>query len=136
MDQKGRNRINHIAIILMFMVAANALIAGCLLMADPSGKKLGLSLALLRFSPFDNFFLPGMILFSVNGLLSLITGIALIRRWPYYPIGLCIQGVLLTGWIAVQVCMIRELNILHAVLAATGVFFVAAGIILPGGADQ
>ncbi len=122
--------IRIIAIVLLFVVAVNALAAGYLFMADPSGHRLGTSLELLRYSGFDNFFLPGLVLFIVNGVWGLVTAAALIRRWPYYPVRLGMQGLLLTGWITIQVVMIREFNFLHAVLGTIGIFFIVTGGVL------
>jgi hypothetical protein len=122
--------IRFLAIALLILVAVNALVAGYLFMADPSGHSLGISVNMLRFSAFENFFLPGLVLFTVNGVLGLITTIALIRRWPYYPVRVSIQGLLLTGWIVIQVLVIREFNFLHAILGSAGLFLIVAGIVL------
>jgi len=115
-------------IILLFVVAVNALVAGWLFMTDPSGQSMGISAELLRFSSFDNFFLPGLVLFSMNGVLAIITAISVIRRWSYYPVRVTAQGMLLTGWIMVQVMLIREFNFLHAILGASGIYLILTGI--------
>ena len=65
-------KIRIITIVLLFVVSANALFAGYSFMSDPSGQGLKTSVILLRFSPFKDFFIPGLILFTINGLFDLI----------------------------------------------------------------
>lgn len=116
--------------VLVFVLAVNALLAGYLFMSDPSGKFLGTSTAILKHSPFDDFFIPGLVLFSVNGLLAIVTGFMLVRLWKAGPVWLAIQGMLLTGWIFVQMLMLREVNTLHLVFGAIGLFFFSSGLYL------
>lgn len=119
-----------LAISLLFFVSLNALVSGYLFMSDPSGSRLGTSVTLLRFTGFENFFLPGLILFLANGVLGAITVIALIRCWAFYQVRLSLQGFLLTGWIVIQVLLIREFNFLHAIMGVIGIFFIVTGTIL------
>jgi hypothetical protein len=60
-----------IAIILLFIVALNALAAGYSFITDPSGNGLGSTTSYIRKSaPFKNFLIPGIFLFIINGILS------------------------------------------------------------------
>lgn len=122
--------LRKLNMVLLFVLAMNALLAGYLFMLDPSGKYLGISTVLLRHSPFDNYFIPGLVLFTVNGLLAVFTGLMLARQWRGGPFWLVVQGVLLSGWIFVQVLMLRELNVLHFTFGAIGLFFFGSGIYL------
>ena len=87
-------KIRIVIIVLLFVVSANALLAGYSFMSDPSGQGIKASLAILRFSPFKDFFIPGLVLFTVNGIFNFIAAITLIRRWQYAALLLMIQGVL------------------------------------------
>ena len=61
------------ASVIAFM-GISALSAGYSLVNDPTGKELGLELALLNGSPFSDFSIPGQILtywFGLGGLASL-----------------------------------------------------------------
>lgn len=130
-------RFRTSAVALLFAVAFHALVAGFLLMRDASGALLGLTTHALRFSGLSSFFLPGLILFVANGVLALVTALAVLRRWRYYPVRLAAQGFLLTGWIGIQVILLREFNALHALLGAIGLFWVCTGVgILRQGAGQ
>ncbi|PBQ30555.1 hypothetical protein CNR22_01805 [Sphingobacteriaceae bacterium] len=121
------NKLRIAIIILLLAVAVNALMAGYSFIADPSGKGLNISIALLRHSPFHDFFIPGLILFLVNGLANIFTAMFLLNQWRNAYLFVMIQGILLTGWILVQVIMLVQFNALHAILGAVGLFFFAAG---------
>ena len=59
-----------IKIILVFLLAINGITAtyGSLnLMAYPDGSALGLPMELLSKTPFESYFLPGLILLVSNG---------------------------------------------------------------------
>lgn len=118
------------ALVLVFVVAANALPAGYSFMTEPDGAGLKAPVSLLRFSPFSDFFIPGLILFTVNGILNLVTGILIILKGPFRYWLLAAQGVLLAGWIFVQVLMLRDFNWLHFIFAAVGLFLFTSGIYL------
>lgn len=124
------NLLRKLNIVLLFVLAVNALVAGSLFMSDPSGKFLGTSTAILKHSPFDNFFIPGLVLFSTNGLLAIFTGVIMVRQWKAGPVWLAVQGVLLAGWIFVQMLMLREVNALHLVFGSLGLFFFGSGVYL------
>ncbi|MBL7931292.1 MAG: hypothetical protein JNL60_05305 [Bacteroidia bacterium] len=118
-----------VSIVMLLLLAINALAAGYSLMSDPSGEALGMSPELLRFSSFKNFFIPGLVLFTVNGVFALVTALVIIKRWPFFPFWIFCQGLLLTGWILIQVLLLRQFNFLHAIMGTTGVFFITAGFL-------
>jgi hypothetical protein len=49
------------------------------LLIDPSGEILGLSITILKTTPFSTFLLPGLILFTMLGILPLWVAYGLIR---------------------------------------------------------
>ena len=61
--------------LLLFLIAFQAISAlpvGLSLIINPTGKGIGIPLELLRESPFDNFFIPGLFLFIVLGLFPVL----------------------------------------------------------------
>lgn len=121
--------IRILAIVFLFIVAVNALLAGYSFIVEPDGSGLGIPLSMLRHSPFADFFVPGLVLFFVNGVLNLFAaGVVIWNKWPARYLLLALQGILLTGWIAVQVLMLREFNFLHGIMGCIGIFLVSAGI--------
>jgi hypothetical protein len=71
----------NLLISLLLFLGIGALAGGTLLILSPSGKWLGnLPISILDRSPFSNFLVPGMILFSVIGLAPCLTSIALLKK--------------------------------------------------------
>ncbi len=69
--------------ILQFLLAflgIGALFGGGVLIISPSGKLMGMPLSMLANSPFKDFLIPGIILFSVLGLIPCLLVLALIKN--------------------------------------------------------
>jgi len=64
--------IRILSIVFLLIVAVNALMAGYSFIVQPDGRGLGVPLSMLRHSPFTDFFLPGLVLFIVNGVMNLV----------------------------------------------------------------
>lgn len=114
-----RTRRAILATIAIF-VGINAVLAGGMLTLSPSGGWIGLPLSLLEHSPFTSFLVPGLVLALVVGGASLGAGGAQLARRPLAGVVSMVAGGLLTGWLVVQMAMIREVNGLHAVMGALG----------------
>lgn len=124
------NFIRIFSIVLLIFTGLNALIAGSLFIYDPSGQKIGMTLDYLKFSPFNSFLIPGIILFLVNGVSNLLTAFITIKRNKYSNEMIVAQGILLAGWILIQVWMVRDLNPLHIIMFSIGAILITCGIIL------
>ncbi|MFY9307828.1 MAG: hypothetical protein WAQ28_02145 [Bacteroidia bacterium] len=114
-------------IALLLLVAVNALVAGYLFITDPTGTKMYIPVSMLEYSPFTNFLVPGIVLFIVNGIFNLVAAVFVTFQWKHFPFLVVLQGLLLTGWIAVQVILLREFNFLHALLGGTGIVLFTLG---------
>lgn len=118
------------AILLMILTGINAVIAGLLFMISPSGEMMGMTVEYLKYSPFKSFFLPGLILLTVNGLLNFYSAYLCWRKLPKHAFFVTMQGILLTGWIGIQVIMVRDFNALHMIMGSIGIVLIISGIIL------
>lgn len=68
-------------IFLLLFLGLGAIGGGALLVISPSGKLLGgLPLSILDHSPFNDFLIPGIILFLVLGLSPCLLAVALIKK--------------------------------------------------------
>ena len=67
-------------VILLILLSAGALFGGGALMISPDGNLLQMPISFLESSPFKNFFIPGLILFSIFGLFPIIVIIGLIKK--------------------------------------------------------
>jgi len=122
--------LNVTASILLLFNGIGALYGGLNLMILPDGSSIQLSLRWLEHTPFQDYLIPGIILFIMNGLLSiLILGVLLLRVKNYEWL-VVIQGVILISWISTQIILIQTINFLHLILGLTGVSMIISGLLL------
>lgn len=99
-----------------------------MLIADPTGGTMQMPLSLLEHSPFRSYLIPGIVLLLVNGFLSMVTIIVLLRRHPWAAWLVMVQGTLLSGWILVQLVMLRMFYPpLHLTMLVVGVGLFGCG---------
>lgn len=119
-----------VSLVLLVLIAVGAFAAGYSFVTDPSGSGIGMNTNYLKYSPFENFFIPGWVLICCNGVLSLVTLIYVLGRLKYHSVLLLLQGCILTGWIIIQVMMVHDFNLLHLFCLLTGIFWIVAGFLL------
>lgn len=119
--------IRTITIVLLIIISINALFAGYSFITDSTGSGLGISVTKLQHSPFPDFFIPGIILFVFIGLFSLLTAGLTIFHLQNFPRFIVYQSVLLLGWIAVQMILLREINFLHLLFLFLGLLLFMFG---------
>lgn len=98
-------------------------------MIDTTGEGVGLSSSRLKFLPFKNYFVPGVLLFTVIGMGSLGIAVMLFRRRRQAPIVLMLHGFVLVGWIVVQALSVPS-SFLQYVFGTIAVVFIISGFIL------
>lgn len=116
--------------VLLFFNGLSALFGGWQLMVQPDGSSMQMSLDWLQYSPFTNYLIPGILLFVVNGLMSIFVFTLLIIKYKYYPLLVMLQGVLLFGWIVVQVLMVRDLVWIQVLFGIIGLILLLLGWLL------
>lgn len=65
---------------LHLFLGINASYGGILLMLKPDGSLLGMNKDWLNDSPFNNYFIPGILLFTFLGVCSILIFIGLIKK--------------------------------------------------------
>ena len=89
---------------------------------DPTGASLGFPLEWLADTLFKNYLVPGIFLFSVNGIGSLIGAFLTFRRHTLASLAAVGLGAFLIAWIVVQVIILGPpphwLQTLYFVLGA------------------
>ena len=70
----------NILIGLLVFLGIGAIGGGAVFIISPSGKLMGMPLSMLNKSPFDNFLIPGIILFSVLGIVPTLLARALYKK--------------------------------------------------------
>ncbi|MGM0588078.1 MAG: hypothetical protein ACQETE_06685 [Bacteroidota bacterium] len=93
-------------LILLFFQSASGLYGGGALIGDPTGDALQLPTSLLAGTPFPDFLIPGLILFSVLGIFPLIVCIGSWQRRTWAWPGAVLVSIALIIWIGVEIAMI------------------------------
>jgi hypothetical protein len=116
--------------LLLLFNGIGAIYGGGNLIVYPDGSSILLSMDWLKHTPFQNYFVPGIILFVANGLFSIFVFICLLFNTRNYPILVILQGAILTGWIVIQMIMIMTVYFLHVILGSVGLALIILGIAL------
>ena len=111
-------------------VAAGALPVGYLFITHPDGSAAGMSVSMLSDSPFHDFLLPGIALFTFNGVFHFLNAVLCFFRYHFAPCFAVILGIGLIIWIFVQVYSIGLNSFLQPAFFAIGCAELALGIIL------
>ena len=117
-----RKVVRNLNLTVLSITGIGALAGGFGLMMDPSGESLGMSTDILPEDLFPNFLIPGLLLFFVIGFGHAIVAVASVKMncaatWKY----IFFTGVVLTGWIIVQVMLIGHLSILQPIYLGIGI---------------
>jgi hypothetical protein len=118
---------DRVLIALLLLLGLSALIPGAMFMLAPDGHLIQMPMSNLRESPFLDYFIPGLLLFSFVGIFPLAVAYGLWRmpawRWPnlinpfkhqhWSWAGSLAAGVILIIWITAQVLLIRAVAFLH-----------------------
>lgn len=119
-DRSPRPPAVRALVVLHAVLGVGAIGGGLTLIADPSGGRMAMPLAVLDGTPFSSFLVPGLILFLVLGVVPVLTGLALWFR-PDVALFSAVEdrtklhvallasvavGVALVIWIVVQGAMI------------------------------
>jgi len=117
-----------LGVALLSFVGFTALYCGFALMIDPSGEFINLPVEKLKFSPFADFLIPGVILFFVLGLGSLLVIPVVIKDTPESTNFMILAGIIISGWIVVQMIMALEVHWLQGVYIAIALALIFIGI--------
>jgi hypothetical protein len=103
-------RVAKAAVVLEILLSIGALGGGLVLMIAPRGEILPLPLSALAGSPFDTYFVPGLILFGVLGLGPLIAAALALRGHRLAPLAAIGTGVVLLAWLGVEIAIVGYSN--------------------------
>jgi hypothetical protein len=123
-----KNPLRQLTIGLLLFNGITSVFGGLMLIIKPDGSGLGMSPDILQFSPFTNFLIPGIILLTANGVLSLVVVFFTIRQLSEYYKLIILQGCILLGWISIQMVMLQTVNSLQIIYGLAGMLLVASGV--------
>jgi hypothetical protein len=116
-----------VLMILQFLLGFGAAVSGALLILGPDGHLLQMPLSMLGPTPFSNFLVPAILLFTFVGLFPLAVAYGLFAQpswsWPdlvnpfknmhWALAGSLAAGVAVLVWIGVQMLMLNAVAFLH-----------------------
>jgi chloramphenicol O-acetyltransferase len=111
---------------ILGLVALNAFGGGIYGMAGARNVPTGW----LEGSPFRDYLIPSVALFVVVGGACLASTVALLRRWRNAEILALAAGVIVLGWIGVQLGLIGYVSWLQPAVAVAGIVAIAMAAIL------
>lgn len=105
-----------------------ALFGGWKLVADPSGDRMEVSLEWLAGTPFTDYFVPGLILFAILGVGSVVVLYGIVRRLDWSWWAAIRLGVALVVGLVTQILLLQQVNMLHGIYGGLGIFLVALAL--------
>ena len=115
---------------LLLFVGIGAVAGGLGVILDPSGKSSGVSVDLLMNSPFKNFLIPGIVLFTVIGLTSLFVSFLTFKQHLLSGGATIVLGFIMILWIVLQVYWIGWLTPLQPTFIIIGFAEIILGYVL------
>jgi hypothetical protein len=125
-----KNLINTFEGILQLFIGLGAAVSGILMFVQPDGSLLGLPLNMLHGSPFVDFLVPGILLFSVNGLGNMLSAVLSFKQHAMAGFAGIFFGIGLVIWLYVQVSMISGGHWLQNFYFVLGIIELCCGIII------
>lgn len=130
-----------ILIVLLVLLAINAFYGGISLMLAPDGSLLKMQPGWLDNSPFNSYFIPGLLLLLMNGIFPLVAVFGLITRnnnwsgWLNIYKNRCwgwtfavYSGIVTNIWIIVQQLM-AEYFVLQTIIAGVGLLILISALL-------
>lgn len=119
----------RILFILHALIGVGAMAGGTAPILNPVSP-MGMSVDALKNSPFDNFLIPGIILFTVIGLGNVIGAVTILLKSKFQGYISGILGGTLVIWIVVQCIMLRTVVFLHVLFFIFGLIQAALAAVI------
>ena len=110
-----------ILLVLLGFAAFTSIFSGLAICLKPDGSYLQLDLSVLRPTVFRDFLVPGLILLIIVGGSSLAGALSIVFDHPSSARWVLAAGIIMVGWIAGQVVLIRTYHFLQMVYLITGI---------------
>jgi hypothetical protein len=118
--------------IMLSFIAVTATLSGLLMISKPDGSILNLPLSLLEGTSFKNFLLPGILLTVLVGGTNLLAVFYNMQRHAKRYNWALAGGIMISGWIIVQVMILHASHWLHFVYLGIGVLIILIAYQLKG----
>lgn len=119
----------RVLFILHLFVGIGALFGGLAAITQPDGP-MGIPTDTLKNSPFTNFLIPGIILFTVIGLGNILSAFMYRYKLKYQGYISSVFSWALIIWIVVQCIMLRSVVFLHVLFFLIGIVEAAISAVM------
>lgn len=113
---------------LLIATAFAAMFGGIVLIADPTGERLGLSLEYLADTTLGSYLAPGILLIALVASSCLAATVAVARRYKRANALCLLAGLMVCGYVAAQVLLIGARSPLQGLFLVVGLVIA----LLPG----
>jgi len=141
--QTKRSSVSWLLIALEAGLSIGALFGGLTMILAPDGSLLGMPVSMLHSSPFQDFLIPGLILFVVLGLFpAFLAGALFLKmRWRtgqrlnlfgdmHWAWSFSIySAIALVIWIQVEMIMLHDVHWLHTLYMGLAMVLVVVAIL-------
>ena len=121
--------VYHILFALHAFVGVGAVFGGLAAITNPQSP-LGIPIEVLNNSPFNNFLIPGIILFALIGLGNIICALLFRFKSKFQGYLSSVFSWALVIWIVVQCIMLNSIAPLHIIFFIIGLIEATLSIIL------
>ena len=118
--------------VLVSFLAVTALLSGIMLISNPDGKIMNLSVSLLEGTPFKDFTIPGVLLALLVGGTNLLAVFFNLKRQAGRYNWALAGGIFITGWIIGQLILIGASHWLQAFYLVIGILVILISYQLKG----
>ena len=118
--------------ILVSFVAVTATLSGLIMISNPDGGVMNLPLSLLDGTPFKDFLIPGILLTTIVGGVNLLAVFYNMQRHVYRYNWAMAGGIMISGWIVVQMILIQAAHWLHFLYLGIGILIILLAYQLKG----
>jgi hypothetical protein len=119
--------LKTLTVVLLLINILGAIYGSYNLIIYPDGSSLQLPLDWLQYSPFNDYLIPGIILISVNGLFGIFVFGTILFQHRLYPWFVVAQGLILSGWIVIQMIMLRSMAGIQVLFGSIGLMLILLG---------
>ncbi len=126
---RNRKLLEKFLLFLHVLVGLGAMAGGLAAITDPRSP-LGITVEALKYSPFRNFLIPGILLFTVIGLGNIFSALMFLIKTKYQGYISSIFGWALVIWIVVQCIMLQAIVFLHVLFFVIGLIQAALSLVL------
>ena len=128
---------------LLAFIGIGAVISGAMLFAAPDGHLMQWTTDQLAHTPFSNYLIPGIILFTFVGIFPLFVAYGLVKRpgwaWPdainparrmhWAWTGAWAAGVIMLIWIGTEMALLGYISFLQPAIAIYGVVLIMLALL-------